>query len=291
MNYSDLDFVIIGPGHAGTTWLGTQLRKIDDLYVTYECNWLNWTRFKPQASLADFFAGASDRRVLGEHGNTYINFPGMPDILHEANPKAKLILMYRTPWEKALTHYMHDLRYGTIPRFLSPALVLFPAFFYHRYVGDVMYGRLLGEYLKRFPAEQIYVFAAPKNNLDLEGQFLDLLDFLGVPGKIPADFHEVVNQRRQPLFPVMHRKAHFGPLGWRRNLYRMLDPLNCALGPYFHSPPKEEFFRIARELVSPADVALFQELGSKHGVRGVNYISPAGLTPAAGEIEAGPDLQ
>ena len=79
LNYSDLQFVLAGPGHSGSTWLGHVIRATRNVYVTHEINYLTWT--KSHHSLDHFFEETNGATILGEHSNNYFSRDGIPEQL------------------------------------------------------------------------------------------------------------------------------------------------------------------------------------------------------------------
>ena len=134
MNYSDLQFILAGPGHSGSTWLGHVIRATRSIYVTHEINYLTWT--KSHYSLDQFFEQTNGATILGEHSNNYFSWDGIPEQLYELNSDLKIIIMVRDPVQKLISNYLHDIRWGILPRYVPLEVALLPNYFERRYVHD-----------------------------------------------------------------------------------------------------------------------------------------------------------
>ena len=188
MTYDDLQFVLAGPGHSASTWLGHTLRATNEVFVTHEINYLTWSK---QTSLLDpYFHNVGSARILGEHSNNYFSWGGIPEMLHGLNPDLKIIIVVRDPVNKLISNYLHDIRWGILPRYVTLKIAILPNYFEKRYVHNSDYPLNLSRWLDHFPASQIYLFRSPADNPQSD-QVPDLLRFLGAsdcshPGCIPV---------------------------------------------------------------------------------------------------------
>jgi hypothetical protein len=230
-SYQDIKFVIVGPGHTGSTWLASQLRKTKDIYISNEINWLNWSSLHSNNALQDYFIESGVKKIIGEHANTYFTYPNAARMLKNASPNAKIIIVYRDPLERAISHFLFDRRYGTIPRRLSVDYVLFPDFLYQRYITQGLYCNYLTEYLKFFNPEQLYLFISPSHNINASNQFNNLKLFLGSEDQDTiANTTQKINQSKTPLYPFIHWYSVFGKPGLFKSILQFFDKINCCIG-------------------------------------------------------------
>jgi hypothetical protein len=271
VKYSDIDFVIIGPGHSGSTWLRDQLFLVPDIYIPKETNLLTWT-MKKDENWVNFYIGAS-ARILGEHANSYFSHPQAPYLMHKSNPTAKFIVMVSNPVRQIERHYRHDCRWGQFPPMWRIDVACEHDAFFERYIGTASYVRNVQRWLEYFKPDNFFLF-----NADLEGQerekcFMEVLRFIGAQEVIPQKFYEPSNKSVFTMFPHLHRKATFDRRRWVRSLCAMIDPLNRALGAF---KPEPRFSDTDKDIVKSAlgqEATLdpFLRLARSRGIKGVHW--------------------
>src|SRR5665213_2476461 len=213
MDYTNLHFVLAGPGHSGSTWLGHTLRSPNEIFVTHEINYLTWSH--EVSALDPYFANAKGARILGEYSNNYFSWLGIPEQLSRLNPRLKIIIMVRDPVQKLISNYLHDLRWGILPRYITLKIAILPNYFERRYIYDSDYLLNIIHWLEYFPASQIYLFRSPADT-GTATQVPDLLRFLGAQDHAAVSHIPAINRAILPLFPPMHRHATFGKSGFSK---------------------------------------------------------------------------
>jgi hypothetical protein len=273
VDYRDLAFVIGGPGHTGSTWLARAINAAPGVFVTSETNFLTWT-FRT-STLADHFPPRerADGCVLGEHANTYFAFDEARDRLHGANPDIKVIFVVRDPVRKILSHYLHDLRWGIIPHYITLEIALLKEYFYYRYIDETSYTLHLTRWLDQFRPDQIYLYRSPAD-IGADAEHLsDLLRFLGVDrmGPLPGP----VNERAFPLLPQVHRQARYASSRAVRALCRLVDPINVRLGRALGRKPytDADLERIRNALGKHRDLEPLRDLATAHGIAGAPWLA------------------
>ncbi len=109
------NFIVIGPGKTGTTWLyqclaahpGIKLArntKETVFFADYYDRGLGWYE--------KFFEGLDGAAAIGEVSNTYFFTPEAPARIAAAVPKVKLIAFLRNPVERVVSLYLFRLRNG-----------------------------------------------------------------------------------------------------------------------------------------------------------------------------------
>jgi hypothetical protein len=134
------DFIGIGPGKAGTTWIWQQLRDHPQVFVPAEkeLHYFDEELFGPPGSvnlraerpldwyLAQFDAAAPDQ-LRGEITPSYFTSRSAPARVREAFPDAALFSVIRRPQERLFSMYLFAQQKGEIDRVpLAEAVVRYP---------------------------------------------------------------------------------------------------------------------------------------------------------------------
>jgi hypothetical protein len=269
LDYSDLQFILAGPGHSGSTWLGHVLRKTPHIYVTPEINYLTWT--KSEHSLDEFFTEANGAEILGEHSNNYFSWDGIPEQLQQLNRDLKIIIMVRDPVEKLVSFYLHDIRWGILPHYVPLEIAVLPNYFERRYIHDSDYALNVARWLAFFPASSLYLFRSPADTKSGD-QVPDLVEFLG-GDRASAPKLGPMNKAVLPYFPQMHRHATFGKPGIAKTLSRAMDPINIAAGSFKKHPVTEKGMKVVREALGErASLDKLRAVARREGIRGAEWL-------------------
>ncbi len=239
MQFSEIDFLIIGAGKSATTWLQTQLQADPDVYMPDpELHYFSRAYDRGDTWYLSQFEDANADKVVGEKSNSYLYGEEAAERIHRQLPHIKLIAQLRNPVERAYSNYCMLFRRGEvgsdIAASLDPALA-----------GTE---KLLtsGKY-----AEHLQLF------IDLYGpEKLLILFFEGVRGAPEAQMAKVRAHLDLPMRPlartvgkkVKDKAAPNVPTKWSRRL-KWIKP---AVEP-FRGTPVFETARgwIAREIEYP----------------------------------------
>lgn len=258
MDFKDLDFVIVGPSKAGTSWLSHCLREHKDIFVARENNYLTHFRHLGHQYFESQFPKAKKPgEIIGDHSNWYFSFPEIPKLLHKLNPKLKIVICIKEPVSRAISFYYHDINRATLGKHINLRTAIRKDLFYYRYIHPAEYSVHIREYLKFFNGERIYLFSSPSERGDVNKRLDDLFDFLGVkPGKIPS-CNKRINKRDTPFSPFLYSKVIFYSSKINRLFFLLLHPINNLLGKLFN-----------KELIEKADIKAlkdtFAELDEKN---------------------------
>lgn len=111
------NFLIIGARKAGTTSMYYYLQAHPQVYMSPEKELKffvpekNWTR--GVAWYEQYFDEAGDAIAIGEASPSYTRYPrsrGIPALIAEVLPKARLIYLVRHPVDRMVSHYLANLR-------------------------------------------------------------------------------------------------------------------------------------------------------------------------------------
>ena len=115
------NFLVIGAQKAGTTYLCAGLTRHPDVYFSDPKELMFFNQPQPigqedfNAYLERHFAGAAERRWVGEGSTTYFQWPrALPRIREYLGDELRIILCLRHPVEKALSFYLHNWRKGRL---------------------------------------------------------------------------------------------------------------------------------------------------------------------------------
>lgn len=182
------NFIYIGTGKAGTTWLFQVLQAHPQIFVTpvKETNFFDLNFGRGLEWYRTFFKDASGQTAIGEISHRYIHCPDAARRIRETLGEVKLIVGLREPIDYCVSDFLFTVRNG-------------------RFAGDlrqwcregfdwstVRYKDMLEPFLKEYPVERIHVY-----NFDLVAHAPDRLisnicRFLDVD-EIPLR-HEVVGK-------------------------------------------------------------------------------------------------
>lgn len=147
------NFLVIGPGKSGTTWMYHALKNHPQICVSSAKETLFFeTEFNRGIDwYSDFFSHCNeDTKATGEVSNTYIFCHQAPERIKSVNPDMKLISCLRNPIERTFSHYLFLIRGGQFEGTFREALKEYP-----HLIEKGKYFKNLKPYLDTFAAEQI----------------------------------------------------------------------------------------------------------------------------------------
>lgn len=192
-----LDFIGIGSGKCGSTWLYRNLVKhpaicnanlkelnyFSDLYETHPFDW-----YEGQ------FKGCAPGLARGEFSVTYLTHPEAPMRIRRHFPEVRLLAILRDPVKRAYSNYLHSIRKGDIP-----ARLAFSEYVQNdRFLSPGRYAQHLKRYFDLFQPTQIRVILAEEFTADPLSGYRSLYAFLGVsnPDFVPPDYDRRHNEAR-----------------------------------------------------------------------------------------------
>jgi len=195
-----VDFIGIGSGKCGSTWLYENLVKhpricdrnlkelnyFSDLYDEHPFSWYE-----------NQFCDCADGLLRGEFSVTYLGHPEAPARVRRHYPDARLLAIVREPVRRTFSNYLHAIRKGDVsPRtsfaeFYADEANLVPA----RYADHVE------RWLALFPREQLHVVILEEFLRDQLAGYRRLFEFLGVDADfVPPDYAKRSNEARSYRF-------------------------------------------------------------------------------------------
>jgi hypothetical protein len=242
-NYRDavrdrLDFLVIGAQKSGTTSLFRHLASHPDVAVPpeKEAPFFSGERADPRAwgaYLADYFSGADPNQKWGTVTPQYMSRPGVAAQIAATLPSCRIVAVLRHPIERALSHHQMIVKRDGDSRSPDTAMtdLLEPAALAAArddadiaereecgYIVRGEYGRILTEYGRWFPSEQIAVVlldeleAAPLDTWQRIARHLDL-----DPAHVPPDLdrrHHVGGTERRTVGVYSLRRSRLALAAW-----------------------------------------------------------------------------
>jgi len=201
------NFFIVGAPRCGTTFLYNYLKQIPGIYmspvkepgffsVSIDPKLLLTKKIRDKKKYLKLFKGVTDEMAIGEASPSYLWDPKAPELIHDAVPDAKIIMILRDPVQRSYSHYLLGIGLGhqTLPfrEAIKKALNGLDDFS-NRIAGSSFYSEQVQRYLNTFKKEQIKIFIFEEFIKDIEKSVKEVLDFLGVSSKIPDSVKIVTN--------------------------------------------------------------------------------------------------
>jgi hypothetical protein len=249
------DFIGIGAGKSGTTWLWEMLRRHPDVFLPDEKELLYFndesyegvgTRNPRAAKGMDwylaFFDDARPGQTLGEISPTYLWSASAPTRVAEAVPDVRLFASLRDPAARVFSSVLFGQQKGEIaPMSFEQALEA------HPYIVDrTMYGRDIGRWLDHFPREQLLVVFHHDIVEDPAAVLHAVEGHIGVDEFVPDVVGEQTNVTGKARYPTVTRTLMRARIALKRSgLERVVDVGNkVGLG---------RIFRLVQSQVDPYD--------------------------------------
>ncbi len=198
------DFIHIGPGRSGTTFLYEMLKQHPEVYLsegTKETNFFSLFYDKGLDWYEQFYPEPSKKFVKGEISNRYFYTPEVPKRIKETIPNVKLFTVLRNPYYRTISVFQSLKQRGEIDYYISfkEALVQYPEILRQNRVGEH-----LNRYLKYFGKNQLKVFFYDDLLQNPEKFLKELYNFIGVDYQfLPNDVHDTINPAQNIRFPVL----------------------------------------------------------------------------------------
>jgi hypothetical protein len=170
------DFIGVGPGRTGTTWLDEVLRPhaclphgVKETHFFSRCyeRGIDW--------YAAHFRRCDESKPVGEICG-YFSFPDAPARIRKHIPDCRIIVTARDPVERIYSHYKMMRRYAFTTRNLEDTLAR------DRFIAaGSRYGAHLPRWINAFGAERVLVAFHDDLRADPQGYVDAVADFIAVP--------------------------------------------------------------------------------------------------------------
>jgi len=200
------DFVCVGPGRSGTTWLYEVLLAHPQIQLAEgikETDFFNNNFEKGYEWYKKFFPYMSDSLQTGEISNTYINHPDVPDHIAKYNSSCKIIICIRNPVDRIKSFYGFRVRTGLLRDPLAKVIKESPEFLERGLIYDKA-----KVYLSKFGKKNVFFVDFEKVKNDPTVLCRDLYSALGVQNDFfPKVGKKQVNKAIEPRFWIFGRMA------------------------------------------------------------------------------------
>lgn len=210
-----LDFIIIGAGKSGTTWVWNELRHHDSCFLPAdkELNYFNCESLEPVGSgqnanfgksinwYHSFFSTACKQSKWGEVSPVYLWSKTAPEGIYAYNENIKIIAILRDPVERAFSQFLYRRQRGYVRDDMEFEECIATDVFV---LDRSLYFKHLSRYYELFDRNQIRVLffedlkASPQRILD------ELCEFIGVAKK-EVYSRDKVNLTQRPKRPRLMR--------------------------------------------------------------------------------------
>ena len=178
ISLNNIDFIGIGAPRCGTTLLTTILSKHPDVDIPENSKELHYFDGRNYDLGLDWYHGffKDISKIKGEFTPSYLRTKEAPVLINEYNPNIKLVVSFRNPVKRAISHYKYLITQGLVN---SPfEEVLESRDFEVKNAGR--YYSQLSNYLNHFDRNQIFILIFEKLLEDPEVELSKLCDFLGL---------------------------------------------------------------------------------------------------------------
>lgn len=170
------------------------------------------------------FSNVTNETAIGESSNSYILCEESPGLIHQAYPKAKIIIMLRNPVKRIFSHYLMNLRLGiTLENDLITELKndqtreINGWGANHQYFSIGLYYEQVKRIYDVFPAEQILLCYFEDYQQDGAAIMKKIYHFLGVKDDFKPDITEKINVAGIAKFKILNYLInYFGFFDWAR---------------------------------------------------------------------------
>ena len=206
------DFFIVGAPRAGTTSLYSHLNRVDGIFFPKykEPNFFSTTTSKKhffnairnEKKYLKLFEKSGDQ-LKGEASPSYLRDPNAPHLIFDANPDAKIIIILRNPAQRTFSHYVLGKALHKITTPFSELIRMqIDNEWSYRIMNSSMYYEQVKRYVDTFGRSQVKILIFEEFVRDTRLHVQDILNFLGVNGKIPKNINKQYHQTVRFKAPV-----------------------------------------------------------------------------------------
>jgi hypothetical protein len=200
-----IDFIGIGTGKSGTTWLAEILRKHPGIYYPLERKELNYfNKFLPQDYKTrnsdyikninwyhNFFRDKKPYQIAGEITPSYMSMENAAADIFNYNPNIKIFTILREPVGRSFSEYLYSKQNGLSSSYenFEIAVENNPL----KFLNTSMYFKNLQPFFRLFPKENIGIFFYEDLKSDPKEFLKNIYSFLGVNFFFPNEYNASVN--------------------------------------------------------------------------------------------------
>lgn len=190
----NVDFFLVGAPKAGTTSIYSYFKKNPGIFVPqvkephyFSCPEVKNTYYKvnfidSKNEYESLFEGAKNAQKTGDFSTSYLYEQQAPYRIKETCPNANIIVMLRDPVERAISHYLMDVRDGYQKRPLIECIrgqKESVKLYYKEYVEKGMYYKQIKRFKSIFEEEKISVWLFRELKKDTREVVREMFKFVG----------------------------------------------------------------------------------------------------------------
>lgn len=149
------NFIHIGPGKTGSTWLHEVLITHPQIFMTEAKDLYFFDRYYERGFdwyMGEFKDAGPQHKVIGEVCQQYLFSQDAPQRMHDCLPDARLMVTLREPAARAFSSYLYQSKHGALTGSFRHALETRPGI-----LNPSRYASHLKRYLKYYDRSAIYI--------------------------------------------------------------------------------------------------------------------------------------
>jgi hypothetical protein len=158
-------------------------------------HYYNYYAVRTMSDYLDEFTKSAKYAVDGSV--SYLIVDGMAERLHKFEPSSKIIICYRNPIERLISHFKMDYRMGLVEGELSKYLYDEQSAFYQQYVSNSLFFKYSHRYIDAFGRNNVLFVDVSNLNVKAIAEFLEL--------RFTTDMIKVSNPARELRIDLLHR--------------------------------------------------------------------------------------
>lgn len=248
MNTPIPNFINVGPGRCGTSWLFEALQAHPEISMSRikETEFFNTNYDKGPEWYLENFSRAGGKKAIGEIANNYYLDTSIPEKIKRFNPDMKVIFNVRDPLSLLRSYYQFGIRRGLNfsgePEDLDTPVgkIMGSGYAYRERAGklaasdtptliqSVLLSNYMKPFLETFSADRVYIFDFEQLRRNPDAELQSIYRFLGVDPNHRLDgAGERVNEALTPKSRMLARLAtHSAFLLRRLGAHRALSALH-----------------------------------------------------------------
>jgi hypothetical protein len=188
------DFFLVGAPKAGTTSVYEYFSRHSKIFVPsikephfFACPEVKNTYYdvpfmEEEEAYTALFEDADDTQRIGDFSPSYLFQKRSPSRIKSRCPKADILMILRNPVDRAISHYLMDVRsdYHNIP--LADCIQQKDRYrlYYREYVEVGFYAKQVERYLREFASEQVHVWLFDAFASHTERVISEMVEALGL---------------------------------------------------------------------------------------------------------------
>jgi len=230
------NFIIVGAQKAGTTALYDYLKQHPKVFMSKIKEPGYFRSFVPvgvfpepirkKEKYLELFRDVTDEIAIGEASGIYLDDPGTPNLIHEAIPNCRIIIILRDPVERTYSDYFQFKRGGYEKQEFSKVIrrniesIKNDPFLTNnkisKYVRGSFYAEKIKLYLDIFRKEKVKILINEQFSKNTKSTVIDVQNFLGL-----EDFHDFDDSKKnyyqetRPLIQGMLERKKLKEIGYK----------------------------------------------------------------------------